>query len=329
MHTDLLRSLDSTKDTKADISEDAKTITLTSIWLHCMKSTNLFESWNVWRSLFPSHLTHEKKVSTIITARRRQSTPPWTCPRKRWTVRRQAQAARDYDDVDVTGDQDATSDDVDSPASPSPASSSSLVPATAGIPDAATGGRGLGVRVVTPGTDALLHHHHHHRAAGYLTHKTDSSIASEFTTNRHHQFGIDSLSVKLQETAAAAAMTTAAITSSSSLSSSSAKRDRSSSPVPSPPSITIPTVASSSLSTSVVTSGLCSSSTNLSLPYARPLVITPTSSSNNKGTLLLIPEKKLNLNFEISPCARSVLNNCVESTLIDLCSTLDYHVISC
>ena len=174
-------------------------------------------------------------------------------------------AAREYDDhVDVTGDHDVTSDDarVDhhKPASPAPASSTTLTPATTAR-DASR-----------PGVaEALLHHR-----AAFLAHK-DAPIISEFT--QRHPFAIDSLSVKLQENAAAAAAVAAVASSSSTT-----QHDRSSSsPVSSPACITIPTTVSACVSASLPTS-LCSSSTSLSLPsYPRPLV----SPSCNKGLFLL------------------------------------------
>ena len=173
-------------------------------------------------------------------------------------------ASREYDDhVDVTGDHDVTSDDarVDhhKPASPAPASSSSLTSATTGR-DASR-----------PGVaEALLHHR-----AAFLAHK-DAPIISEFT--QRHPFGIDSLSVKLQENAAAAAAVAAVASSSSSTTTT--QHDRSSSsPVSSPPpGITIP--VSACVSSASQPTSLCSSSTSLSLPsYPRSLV----SPSNNKG----------------------------------------------
>ena len=165
-------------------------------------------------------------------------------------------AARDYDDhVDVTGDHDVTSSDarVDhhKPASPAPASSTS-----------ATTVRDAGV------ADALLHHR-----AAFLAHK-DSPIISEFT--QRHPFGIDSLSVKLQENAVAAAAVAV-------VAASSTQHDRSSS---SPPGfITMPTTVSTCVSSASLPTSLCSSSTSLSLPsYPRPLV----SPSCNKGSFHII-----------------------------------------
>ena len=175
-------------------------------------------------------------------------------------------AAREYDDhVNVTGDHNVTSDDAQvdhhKPASPAPASSTTLTPATTARD------------ISRPGVaEALLHHR-----AAFQAHK-DASIISEFT--QRHPFGIDSLSVKLQENAAAAAAVAAVASSSSTT-----RHDRSSSsPVPSPPGITIPTTVSACVSSASLPTSLCSSSTSLSLPsYPRPLV----SPSCNKGLFLL------------------------------------------
>ena len=176
-------------------------------------------------------------------------------------------AAREYDDhVDVTGDHDVTSDDarvdLHKPASPVPASSTGLT--------AATTARDVSRSGVA---EALLHHR-----AAFLAHK-DAPIISEFT--QRHPFGIDSLSVKLQENAAAAAAAAAAAVASSS--SSTTQHDRlSSSSVSSPLGITIPSTVSACVSSASLPTNLSSNSTSLSLPsYPRPLV----SPSNNKGLL--------------------------------------------
>ena len=165
-------------------------------------------------------------------------------------------AARDYDDhVDVTGDHDVTSSDarVDHHKPASPALASSTPAATA---------RDAGV------AEALMHHR-----AAFLAHK-DAPIISEFT--QRHPFGIDSLSVKLQENAVAAAAVAV-------VASSSTQHDRSSS---SPPGfITMPTTVSTCVSSASLPTSLCSSSTSLSLPsYPRPLV----SPSCNKGSFHII-----------------------------------------
>ena len=112
--------------------------------------------------------------------------------------------------------------------------------------------------------EALLHHR-----AAFLAHK-DAPIISEFT--QRHPFGIDSLSVKLQENAVAAVAVAV-------VASSSTQHDRSSSSPPS--SITMPTTVSTCVSSASLPTSLCSSSTSLSLPsYPRPLV----SPSCNKGS---------------------------------------------
>ena len=164
-------------------------------------------------------------------------------------------AAREYDDhVDVTGDHDVTSSDarVDHHKPASPPAPASSTPATTA--------RDAGV------AEALLHHR-----AAFLAHK-DAPMISEFT--QRHPFGIDSLSVKLQENAVAAAAVAVAA-------SSSTQHDRSSS---SPPGITMPTTVSTCVSSASLPTSLCSSSTSLSLPsYPRPIV----SPSCNKGSLYL------------------------------------------
>ena len=182
-------------------------------------------------------------------------------------------ACGEYDDhVDVTGDHDVTPNDAHhqkpaSPAAPA-ASSTSLIPATTGPRDAAT----------RPAVaEALLHHR-----AAFLAHK-DAPIISEFT--QRHPFGIDRLSVKLQENAAAAAVAVVASSQQQHDPRSSSSPLSSSSPSPPQGVITIPTSVSSgcvSSTTSSLPTNLCSNTSNsLTLPsyHPRPLV----SPSCNKG----------------------------------------------
>ena len=158
-----------------------------------------------------------------------------------------ARASQDYDDIDVTGDRELASEDtlmdpdvsLTSPAGPAAVTRVTPRSVPIGICPAET----------------LLQ-----RRASFMGHK-ESALVTGFA--QRHSFGIDSLSAKLQETAAA-------------------QQDRASSPSSSSsPSITIPSAVSTSVSTSVARS-MCNGTAGLSLSYTNPLI---SPSCNKVGQL--------------------------------------------